>query len=556
MAIQRKLKVFFGFLSYGSNGGTASEAPCIRKWYTDVRLKIAKDDRIYAVEEETIADTPVPMVRNAFVIAARKANADVLVMIDSDQSPNQQAYLPDFKPFWDSSFEYLYQHYSKGPVVVFAPYCGPPPHSQCYAFRWSHDIEQGDATIIAIEPYSRHEAARMRGIQECAAGPTGLIMYDMRCFELVEPSHKDPEQVLDEFKNGLISKRECLRCLTTRGWFDYEWTSTMDQKQSTEDVMNLRNISLAGQVKYGYNPVLCNWDSPAGHWKPWCVEGRPRIWDVKQISETFRRVVESDSRTDEVIVDAKNHLGKESESFWSRYEQIHGAQDHTKEVEHFVTGLSVAKPSKNFPGVVEYADGTLSDHKTSPKHLESLADFIRQRAADVAPSNLHVVEVGSWKGDSAIAMLKAADNVLLRCVDTWQGSDNDCTGELAATQDVFAAFMENVVAAGVGDRIAVVKKDSVTAAVEINDKVDVLFLDANHGYDEVRDDIHAWLPKIMDTGWLIGHDYYVSQFPGLTKAVDEIFGNDVKRYGTTPDGSFWVVKFDPEQYVEWLHRSA
>jgi hypothetical protein len=268
---------------------------------------------------------------------------------------------------------------------------------------------------------------------------------------------------------------------------------------------------------------------------------------VKQISETFRRVVESDSRTDECIVDPKHFP---QHAFWERYEQIHGVHDHTKEVEHVVTGLSIAKPSAHdagvplpgFPDVVQYADVSASDHKTHADHLKSLAEFIKLRAAEVAPSNLHVVEVGSWKGASTIAILKAADNVLLRCVDTWKGNPSDHTGEIAAVEDVFATFMDNITNSGVSDRLTIVKKDSVTAAGQMIDKVDVVFLDADHTYQSVKADINAWYGKLMDNGWMIGHDYYVKQFPGLTKAVNEIFGERVAVYGYNEAGGFWVVE--------------
>jgi hypothetical protein len=156
---------------------------------------------------------------------------------------------------------------------------------------------------VRIEQYPREWARQMAGIQECAALPTGLIMYDMRAFELIEPRTLRPDQVIDGLLNGEIDRREAVRALSG-GWFYYEWKDgTASDKASTEDVTNTRDISLAGCVKLGYNPVYCNWDSPVGHWKPWCVEGKPRSYVVEQISAAFQRAVEEERSGKENIIE-------------------------------------------------------------------------------------------------------------------------------------------------------------------------------------------------------------------------------------------------------------
>ena len=67
----KKLSIFFGFPSYGGNGGISCEVPDIRKWWGRIVQQCGKDERISAVYEETIGDTPVTMVRNKFVTLAR-----------------------------------------------------------------------------------------------------------------------------------------------------------------------------------------------------------------------------------------------------------------------------------------------------------------------------------------------------------------------------------------------------------------------------------------------------------------------------------------------------
>jgi len=64
---------------------------------------------------------------------------------------------------------------------------------------------------------------------------------------------------------------------------------------------------------------------------------------------------------------------------------------------------------------------------------------------------------------------------------------------------------------------------SVVAPLIADHSLDLVFLDASHGYDSVRQDILAWLPKILQPGFIGGHDYGHPKFPGVKKAVDESF---------------------------------
>lgn len=72
-----------------------------------------------------------------------------------------------------------------------------------------------------------------------------------------------------------------------------------------------------------------------------------------------------------------------------------------------------------------------------------------------------------------------------------------------------------------------IKSGSDAAASQFADKsVDFVFIDANHEYQFVKDDINAWLPKIKPGGIIAGHDYN-AEHPGVLQAVPEIFGDRV-----------------------------
>lgn len=66
--------------------------------------------------------------------------------------------------------------------------------------------------------------------------------------------------------------------------------------------------------------------------------------------------------------------------------------------------------------------------------------------------------------------------------------------------------------------------------------LDFCFIDADHSEAAVHDDIVCWRSKVRPGGWLGGHDYN-RKFPGVTRAVNAVFGRRVQ----TQPGSIWGV---------------
>jgi len=279
--MQQKFNVGLVTFSYGGNGGISSEVPDIREWMVPLVSELSRDDRVGEIRIWNLADTPITMTRNRAVLQAREFGVDVLVMIDSDMKPDLGG--PDAKPFFKSSFDFLVDHYHKGPVIIGAPYCGPPPHECVYVFRWQNQQSLNPNPDFQLEMYDRHTAVKLGGIQECAALPTGLIMYDMRVFELTEPKQEGDKP-----------------------WFYYEYPDIyQSQKASTEDVTMTRDVSLSGTQRLGYNPVFCNWDAWAGHWKPKCV-GKPVFIDAKGVSDKLKSSWEADVDSSVRLIDFRS----------------------------------------------------------------------------------------------------------------------------------------------------------------------------------------------------------------------------------------------------------
>jgi predicted O-methyltransferase YrrM len=87
------------------------------------------------------------------------------------------------------------------------------------------------------------------------------------------------------------------------------------------------------------------------------------------------------------------------------------------------------------------------------------------------------------------------------------------------------------------ERVGLLEMTTQAASRVVPDgEFDFVFIDADHSYEAVKDDIKCWKSKVRRGGWLGGHDYS-RKFPGVIKAVNEAFTRDVYEW----PGSIWGV---------------
>jgi predicted O-methyltransferase YrrM len=157
-----------------------------------------------------------------------------------------------------------------------------------------------------------------------------------------------------------------------------------------------------------------------------------------------------------------------------------------------------------------------------------------------AHDNANFIEIGSWKGQSAILMASLIannnKNIKFFCVDTWQGSDEHQNDSDVLNDSLFKTFLKNI--EPVKDYISPVRKTSVDAAREFpNEFFDFIFIDAAHDYENVKNDINAWYPKLKKGGTFAGHDFHPT-WSGVIQAVSE-WSHQNKKY-VSVEGTSWV----------------
>jgi predicted O-methyltransferase YrrM len=149
-------------------------------------------------------------------------------------------------------------------------------------------------------------------------------------------------------------------------------------------------------------------------------------------------------------------------------------------------------------------------------NYQDVFDFLLSKV----PDNGIFMEGGAWLGASSAYLCdKAKDRIKVFIVDTWQGSSDELnTYQALATQtDIYPIFLDNM-----GDRKFIpIRKTSVEASKDFEDEsCDVIYIDMQHTYEAVIEDLHHWYPKLKKGGYIAGHDAY---HPGVNKAITEFF---------------------------------
>jgi hypothetical protein len=72
-------------------------------------------------------------------------------------------------------------------------------------------------------------------------------------------------------------------------------------------------------------------------------------------------------------------------------------------------------------------------------------------------------------------------------------------------------------------RYCLIRSFSSTVAKSWSDTLDFVFIDARHTYESVMSDILDWVPHVRVGGLICGHDYLHPHFPGVSKAVHDVF---------------------------------
>lgn len=168
-----------------------------------------------------------------------------------------------------------------------------------------------------------------------------------------------------------------------------------------------------------------------------------------------------------------------------------------------------------------------------------MMDFV----AKTANQPLLGAEVGVYMGGNAISILKKLPIKKLYLVDPYI----EYTGfniQYPSDHPYLPPFVSQ--ARGIahnrlrpyGDKVQFVEETGHFGAQYLPDGLDFVYIDGNHSYDYVMDDIKTYYAKIKIGGIIGGHDY---NYPGVKDAVDD-FALKYNKQVFSGNIDWWLIK--------------
>lgn len=188
-------------------------------------------------------------------------------------------------------------------------------------------------------------------------------------------------------------------------------------------------------------------------------------------------------------------------------------------------------------------------------------------------TELKVLEVGSWAGGSAITWAEAIKKYNLNinkgevyCIDSWIDYRNTTKpmSEALRKNKIFDLFQHNINASGYSNMIFVFRGFSGNILPMLkNNQFDLIFIDGDHSYKAVLQDVQNAVPLLKEGGILCGDDLELQYFeidiengeknkeqdfiidtktqnyfhPGVCLAIGEFFGKEVSEWH-----GFWAMR--------------
>lgn len=178
-----------------------------------------------------------------------------------------------------------------------------------------------------------------------------------------------------------------------------------------------------------------------------------------------------------------------------------------------------------------YKENPLATYEPTEDDLtgwNSTSDAFELAIREIEPK--FIIEVGSWKGRSAIHMARLAKEAQILCIDTWLGSP-EMIGLKTPLEDhlkrshgwpqLYFTFISNVIRHIGRERICPLPTASTVAAVllsKLNLQADLIYIDGSHEYLDVKRDIQDYWPLLRSGGIMLLDDF---GFVEVNKAVLE-----------------------------------
>lgn len=173
-----------------------------------------------------------------------------------------------------------------------------------------------------------------------------------------------------------------------------------------------------------------------------------------------------------------------------------------------------------------------------------------------------IVECGSFLGRSSFVLASSAKNSEVHCIDNWQwGIQNIRPDDLAKidgdlslyTGDPKSTFENSI------REFANVTAHLGNTLDPWNLSPEMVFLDSDHRFEHVRQELEVWYPRLTRNGFLCGHDFHPEYHPGVIRAIWDFNSSHAgKNFSlfVAPKTSLWFLMENPQRLAELSQHVA
>ena len=136
-----------------------------------------------------------------------------------------------------------------------------------------------------------------------------------------------------------------------------------------------------------------------------------------------------------------------------------------------------------------------------------------------------IAEIGVFRGKNAKVLREEFPKAHLYLIDPWKPTSPYLHSKSAVSRDpqIFIEAKAHVEALFQEDPLTtLIARESQEALSLLPEKLDLVFLDANHAYEALKEEIVRWLKRVRPGGILAGHNYGRPRLPGVAQAVSEL----------------------------------
>ena len=166
------------------------------------------------------------------------------------------------------------------------------------------------------------------------------------------------------------------------------------------------------------------------------------------------------------------------------------------------------------------------------KLLETIIPLINNQ-------NLNIAEIGVYNG--RLTALWCTKLINLNIIFNYYAIDKRDNFENILNENIKPII----------NNVNIINDFSINAANKFPDNFfDIVYIDANHNYDSVSEDIKTWYPKVKSNGCICGDDFN-QNYPGLMKAVFDFFEPNITKIGL-------IIGYNKsfntsDNYPQWWH---